>query len=340
MIMRKFQRISFFGMIAMAFMLFMVTSCTKEGPEGPAGDDGVDGVDGEDAVVSCLECHESTQIAVIQAEFNTSQHYSGDVAVAYAGGRASCAECHSHDGFVEYTTNGDVSGDISAPKAWNCGTCHGLHTNFDSTDYGFRINEPLTFLYDETVSYDFGDANLCAFCHQTRRAGPEADGDGNFEITSTHWGPHHGPQANLLIGVGFAEVDGSVSYSNEPYGPHSAFNCTDCHMGDYNADDNQGGHSFNANVKVCTDCHTSAAPDFAGLSQKVNDKLVVLEGLLSDQGVLDAEGHVVPATYALVQAQAYYNYIGILEDRSGGAHNPKYINALLDNTIDALEALK
>jgi hypothetical protein len=335
MIMRKFQRISFLGMIAMAFTLFMVTSCTKEGPEGPAGEDGVNG---EDAIVSCLECHESTQIAVIQAEFNTSGHYGGAAAVSYAGGRASCAECHSHEGFVEYTTNGEVAGDISGPSAWNCGTCHGLHTNFDSTDYGFRITEAPTFLYDETTSFDFGDANLCAFCHQTRSGGPEADADGNFEITSTHWGPHHGPQANLMAGVGFAEVAGDATYNNEPYGPHSAFSCTDCHMGDYNADNNQGGHSFNANVDACTSCHSGAAPDFAGLTQEVNDKLVVLEGLLSDQGVLDAEGHVIPATYTLVQAQAYFNYIGILEDRSGGAHNPGYINALLDNTIDALQA--
>lgn len=337
MIMRKFQRISFLGFIAMAFTLFMVTSCTKEGPAGLAGEDGVDGEDGEDAITSCLECHESTQIAVIQAEFNTSQHYVGDKAVGYAGGRSYCAECHSHEGFVEYTTNGEVAGDISAPSAWECGTCHGLHTNFDSTDYGFRYNEPVTFLYDETVSHDFGNSNLCAFCHQTRRPGPEADADGNFEIETTHWGPHHGPQANLLIGVGFAEIDGSETYSNEPFGPHSAFNCTDCHMGDYNSDNNQGGHSFNANVDACTDCHSDAAPDFAGLKEDVETKLATLEGLLFDLGVIDADHHVIPDTYPLLQAQAYYNYIGIKEDRSGGAHNPAYINALLDNTIEALQ---
>lgn len=337
MIMRKFQRISFFGIIAMAFMLFMVTSCTKEGPAGPAGEDGVDGVDGDDALVSCLECHESSQIAVIQAEFNTSGHYAGDVAVAYAGARAGCAECHSHEGFVEYTTNGEVSGDISAPSAWNCGTCHGLHTNFDSTDYGFRITEAPTFLYDETTSYDFGDANLCAFCHQIRRGGPEADGDGNFEITSPYWGPHHGPQANLMAGVGFAEIAGSVNYPDGAH-THGSVSCTGCHMGDYNADNNQGGHSFNASVDACNSCHSSANfTEFEGVQANVNNKLDVLAALLVDAGVVDAEYHVIPGTYTLVEAQAYFNYIGIKEDRSGGMHHPSYINALLDNTIEAMQ---
>lgn len=334
--MRKMKQIPFFGLMIAAMLLFMVTSCTKEGPEGPAG---TDGVDGEDAVVSCLECHESGDIAVIQAEFNTSGHYAGEAAVDYAGARGDCAECHSHEGFVEYTSTGSIAGDISAPSAWECGTCHGLHTNFDSTDYGFRITEPITFIYDETTSYDFGNSNLCAFCHQSRRAGPEDEGGGNFEITSTHWGPHHGAQGNLLAGVGFAEISGSASYPTGAH-THGSVSCTGCHMGDYNADNNQGGHSFNASVDACNSCHTSSNfTDFEGAQAGVIDKLDELEALLYDAGVVDTVGgetHVIPGTYPLVQAQAYYNWIGIAEDRSGGLHHPSYINALLDNSIEAL----
>ena len=33
-----------------------------------------------------------------------------------------------------------------------------------------------------------------------------------FRITSTHYGPHHGAQANVFAGVGFAEIAGSIAY--------------------------------------------------------------------------------------------------------------------------------
>ena len=41
-------------------------------------------------------------------------------------------------------------------------------------------------------------------------------------------------------------------------------------------------------------------------------------------------------TFPMVQAQAYFNWIGLTEDRSEGVHNPKYVKALLANTLEAL----
>jgi hypothetical protein len=38
----------------------------------------------------------------------------------------------------------------------------------------------------------------------------------------------------------------------------------------------------------------------------------------------------------MVQAQAVFNYFGIKYDRSLGVHNPKYVKALLVNTLEAL----
>jgi hypothetical protein len=40
----------------------------------------------------------------------------------------------------------------------------------------------------------------------------------------------------------------------------------------------------------------------------------------------------------MVVAQAFFNWIGLTEDRSKGVHNPRYIEALIDNSIEALEA--
>ena len=41
----------------------------------------------------------------------------------------------------------------------------------------------------------------------------------------------------------------------------------------------------------------------------------------------------------MILAQAFFNWVGLVEDRSVGVHNPNYVNALLKNTIAAVEAL-
>ena len=85
------------------FCAAIAVSCTKEGPMGPAGEDGADGSDGTNGVdgnVSCLVCHSGTNMEAKQGQFWMSAHSVGAIAVDYAGGRASCAQCHSHEGFL------------------------------------------------------------------------------------------------------------------------------------------------------------------------------------------------------------------------------------------------
>jgi hypothetical protein len=66
----------------------------------------------------------------------------------------------------------------------------------------------------------------------------------------------------------------------------------------------------------------------------LRDKLIALGVVEGD----DEHGyHPVVGTYPMVQAQAFFNWVGLEEDRSLGAHNPKYVKALLANSIAALE---
>ena len=80
------------------------------GPAGADGVDGVDGQDGQDGQITCLACHAGNSMEAIQAQFAMSVHSAGAIAVDYAGGRAACAQCHSHEGFVQYAEFGGVSG--------------------------------------------------------------------------------------------------------------------------------------------------------------------------------------------------------------------------------------
>ncbi|SHJ47289.1 hypothetical protein SAMN05444280_12063 [Tangfeifania diversioriginum] len=339
--------------LSVCLCAFLAASCVKEGPMGPPGEDGADGADGRDGVdgnVTCLVCHASDNIESINAEFAMSGHFSGEKAVAYAGSRQGCAECHSHEGFVQYAEFGEVMGDITNPSAWQCNTCHGIHETFEGEDYALRLNDPVSAVYlediDASATMDLiGNNNLCATCHQTRTPEPnlETPGEETFNIGSSHYGPHHGPQANIVLGVGFAEIDGTANYPEQgsSYHYNEDASCIGCHMGEY---ENGGGHTWKANLDACIDCHGSDMDDFNyGNGQalveaelnKLRDKLLELGVVAGDE---ENGYHPVTGEYPMLQAQAYFNWIGLVEDRSLGAHNPKYVKALLANTIEALEA--
>ena len=71
------------------------------------------------------------------------------------------------------------------------------------------------------------------------------------------------------------------------------------------------------------------------------DPLIMLRDRLVELGVVeyvteDEAYEPIVGTYPMIQAQAFFNWIGLEEDRSLGVHNPAYVNALLDNTLEAL----
>ncbi len=357
-----------FFIVLFAVLALFFIGC--EGAEGPAGADGadgiagVDGTDGADGNVTCLVCHSDENLALKQHEFAASQHSIGDIAVSYAGARGGTRGCyprHSHEQFVAFT-EGLPFENIENPSPWKCSTCHGLHQTFEAEDYALRTT-------DATAIWDGGDfllkgnnymaiegnSNLCANCHQSRRAEPNiTDPGATFNITSTHYGPHHGAQANVLAGVGFAEIPGSIAYPAAGSDPHIAASCTGCHI-------YEGDHSFNPSVDACNVCHATADFNYGGVQTDTQDDLDELRDLLVAGGVIEegheeiyeinqdtglielvvtVEGyHPVVGEHAMVLAQAFFNWVGLAEDRSLGAHNPKYYNALIKNSIEAVEAL-
>ncbi len=337
--------------LSVCLCAFLAASCVKEGPMGPPGEDGEDGVDGrdgQDGHITCLSCHSGNSMEEIQAQFTTSVHSAGAIAVDYAGGRSYCAPCHSHEQFVQFTELGGVKGDITNPSAWQCNTCHGLHEEFDGSDYGLRVSEPVEAVYlkgiESGATMDLiGNSNLCATCHQSRTAEPNLAAPGDtFNISSPHYGPHYGTQANIVLGVGLAEIEGPADYpepgSSYHYGEEAS--CVGCHMGEYGMG---GGHSWIPNLAACEDCHGTEMDDYnyGGKQTAVQAQLDDLKAKLLEIGVIEADEdgyHVVQGEYPMLYVQAFFNWKGLKDDRSLGAHNPKYVNALLVNTLDALNA--
>jgi hypothetical protein len=385
-IMRK--RIFLNCLIAASFVIGLAFMSGCEGPTGPAGPagrdgvdgaDGTDGTDGVDGNVTCLQCHSAETPQIILEQFNQSVHVAGEIAVDYAGGRDRCAACHSSEGFIEFARTGAVAENISQPTPFVCKTCHSIHETFEQTDYALRLADPINFIFDTTATtYDMGNSNLCANCHQSRRAGPYDMGgdtveiedvevvvpDGYFFISSTHYGPHHGAQSNVMAGVGFSEIEGSFGYPAPESASHYDLDygmCTGCHMATYG--NGAGGHTWNPALDGCNvaECHDGAitSVDENNLQVEIEGLLDELRDLLVAEGVVEfvEEEHyelnpetgqielvVTPEGYEPIVglhpvelAQAFFNWIGLEEDRSHGVHNPAYTKALLENSIEAVE---
>jgi hypothetical protein len=288
--------------------------------------------------LTCTECHnETTLITGKKTAWETSLHGTG-TAAAYAGTRPDCAGCHSGGTFKEMVAAGllpeeveDASGEATHQ---DCRTCHEIHTSYTGADWVLTTTEPVVmYAFEEGTVYDGGEGNLCGRCHQPRRQIAEADADGNIEVTSTHWGPHHGPQTAMLLGIGGGgDVTGNPSAHYSMVGD----TCVACHLGE--ADD----HTFAPDVAACQECHSGIEDfDVNGLQTEVAEKLAELGELLIAKGMWEVteegEEHPVVGVYPAAEAQALWNYIYILhEDESTGVHNPTYTKALLDASLEAL----
>jgi hypothetical protein len=281
----------------------------------------------------CAECHnDSTLLTGMEASWSLTLHGTGEA--FERGTSASCAGCHSGGTFSARIAAGldveEVEGDPH-PTRQDCRACHQIHTTYTSEDWALETTDPVEFFAIEGVTYDGGEGNLCANCHQPRRGFPEAV-DGMITEISEHWGPHHGPQSSMLLGVAGAGVEGSPSSHYEMI----ENTCVSCHMGETQT------HTFAPDVAACQECHSGAENfDINGVQTEVQAQLDELGDALVAAGVLSEntpEGHPTVTEAPEGLATALYNWIYIAhEDKSLGVHNPAYTQALLDAAFAALE---
>jgi hypothetical protein len=283
------------------------------------------------ADLSCTECHNDTSLITgKQTAWSESTHGSGE---AYVRGRSSsCAGCHSGGAFSERIAAGLNPTEVEAgdpnPTRQDCRACHQIHTSYTATDFALETTDPVALFAFEGVTYDGGEGNLCGNCHQPRRAIANAV-DGFIEVTSSHWGPHHGAETAMLLGVaGAGDVEGSPSAHYQTVED----TCVTCHMGEGR------NHSFEPEVAACQACHADAEDfDINGVQTEVQAGLDELEEGLIGLGWLDEEGHPTVTQVPEAQAAALWNWIYIAhEDNSLGVHNPAYTKALIEAGLEAL----
>jgi hypothetical protein len=284
-------------------------------------------------ITDCMECHnDTTVITNKQTAWDESTHGTGE---SYGRGTsAGCAGCHSGGGFSAMVAAGLTPDTVEVgdpnPTRQDCRACHQIHTSYTAADWALETTTPVKLIAFDDETYDGGKGNLCANCHQPRRMIDAADADGNIAVTSTHWGPHHGPQSAMLLGIGGG--GDTVGFPSA----HSMLvrdTCVTCHIG------KDMTHTFEPDVSACVTCHADATNfDIDGVQTEVAVLIAELSELLKAKGLLDEEGHPVVGSYPAAQASALWNYIFITnEDGSLGVHNPGYTKALLEASIAALQ---
>lgn len=220
--------------------------------------------------ISCADCHSSTSPKYPTLGAAEGYEHSGhNLGFAnhsqnsyYANGNG-CQQCHTNEGFIEYVETGKVEGYVNYPSQIGCFTCHAPH---ETGDFSVRVAKPVT-LADGSV-FNAGEGNLCANCHQARRAGTAIVVATPANKVLSHWGAHHGPQTDLVNGTN-AFQNPAKSYSSSPHKMALKDSCVDCHMnlpeGRYSLSPEVGGHSFRIggdvhgaeklNVAACATCH-------------------------------------------------------------------------------------
>lgn len=296
----------------------------------------------------CAQCHSEEPYHVYPLQWANSRH-----AVAVREERTACAGCHQGLGFIDRMKGVPEAQRRTAYESINCTACHDPH---DATNpHQLRAMSPITLNDGFTVVDKGGKGLLCMHCHQARR-----NATNYVEVTagSSVFGPHHGPQADMLVGAN-AVTYGKVIPSSAHYQVVQD-SCVTCHMQDTARTDpahlQVGGHTWKMAwdtgsnrvelVQACVQCHGDI--DTFDFKRQDYDGDGIIEGVQTEvKGLLDKLGMMLPplgrpevasdtATrqkFTRPQLRALYNYLFVLEDGSYGIHNLSYAVGLLKASI-------
>lgn len=270
--------------------------------------------------------------------------YAGSSSVA----EVHCTTCH------DSSANNDphLTGEIYTPGSFP------LRVPAGPADYALLEKSSAAGLSDGTPAGEYTTGNACMWCHKSRKDVTNYITASN-NITSTHWGPHEGPQADVYTGLGGYHYAGKT-YDNSS---HQAFEngCIKCHMPSIDSNQGVGNHSFAPHVSTCTSagCHANAKNfDVGGGKSAMSAGIQELRVALNTKGWLTrsetapyaplsatelADPQVkldltMPGVMGLTadQTGALYNYLILARGSAGGVHNPIYVRQLVFDSVVAV----
>ena len=304
---------------------------------------------------ACSQCHDEPTHHIKSAAWANSVHA---VTTRDPVGNATCVGCHTGTGFAT-RMNGQTITDTTY-HAIDCYTCHEPHGLTAPTNDSHLIrNMASTTLADGTKVTTAGEGILCMQCHQARvNASTYVD----TTAGSAHYGPHEGPQADMLMGTNGYTYGQEIPTSAHQFAVTNT--CIDCHMQTVASTDpafmNAGDHTFSTTyapagkpaediVAACQTCHGPDVTsfDFPLLDYNGDGKI---EGVQTEvQHLLDQLSTMLPpnnqvktsltidSTWTKQQLEAGYNWLFVTNDGSRGIHNTAYAVGLLKASIANLQ---
>jgi hypothetical protein len=158
--------------------------------------------------------------------------------------------------------------------------------------------------------------------------------NGTISGISEHWGPHHGPQSAMLLGLTGAGVAGTP---HQHYGITNT--CVACHMG-------QGlNHTFEPVLATSQNqaCHPGATSfDINGRQTEIENLTDQLGAALLTANLINEnspDGHPIVSSASENHGIALWNWLYVAhEDQSVGVHNYPYAKALLEDGLARMAA--
>jgi hypothetical protein len=307
---------------------------------------------------TCAFCHDSGTNHIKAREWKASMHAAVTRDPSGAG-REGCVGCHTGNGFI------DVAKGIASPNTtYSPVTCQACHESHGQTapETGAKLVRKSTSvtLKNGVEVTEGGMGKLCMNCHMSRQ---NASVYVNSTGGSSRFGPHHGPQADMLAGTNGYEYGLKIPSSGHLSVVENS--CAGCHMQPVAATEKSflqaGGHTFRMGwdgadgktpqelVAVCQKCHGDKMTTF-NVGRVDYDDDGVVEGVQTEiQHLLNQVSALLPpdakekdaltidAKWTKQQLQAAFNWTFVKEDKSLGVHNTAYAVGLLKASIKDLK---
>ncbi|HUB77848.1 MAG TPA: multiheme c-type cytochrome [Bryobacteraceae bacterium] len=308
----------------------------------------------------CNQCHDAPTHHYKGTTWALSMHA---VTTTDPAGNASCVGCHTGTGFIA-RMNGENPITDTSYHSIDCSACHEPHgMTQPSSDSHLIRNMASVTLADGTkvTSSVVGEGILCMQCHQSRLKASAVD----TTTGSAHFGPHEGPQADMLMGTNGYTYGKTITSSAHQYVTTNA--CIDCHMQTVASTDpafmKAGDHTFSTTyapagqapedlVGACQACHGtdltsfnfpifnfSGGSGFAGVQDQVQSLLDQLSTMLPPNSLVKSS-LTIDSTWTKPQLEAAYNWLFVNNDGSKGIHNLDYAVGLLQASIANLQGQK
>ncbi len=220
----------------------------------------------------CASCHESGTNHIIARQFRSALHA---VTVNESGpGREACVQCHTGKGFVQYV-DGVATTDPYFDSQYYpiaCAACHDPHNASSlyparddaGNDAGHQLRKlTVTLLQANTTTpaspttmsvAGAGLGSVCMNCHQSRNEANASIAGAGTSAINNRFGPHHGPQGDILYGNNMLAL-GGVSLAKTNHFGATGDACVTCHMYNLNRIDASGnliasgGHTFSMSTE-------------------------------------------------------------------------------------------